>query len=303
MYFAIAYELWPRLTGRPLASPRLVRLQLWTWFGGMLIVTLPWHLVGVMGQPRRMAYYDLHRSGAGTAGDLGQRIGDRRLRSRLLRAAAGLGAARVASRAECGNSAAQIFSRGQSAAPIAAVLEQFRGLDAAGGRLDRCKLWLSAGAVSASSTTRAFPPIRVKRDDQPDRLTSPDSRFAVWIGATVALFVIAVLIGFVWLPSAQRGAEGLDLWNAICRAVGLPIGAHAASVPVAAQPASTVAWTAATRRLLAQGNAARGAALATTCNNCHGANGISTDAAFPNLAGQSVGCDLQAARGLQERQA
>jgi cytochrome c oxidase subunit 1 len=58
MYFAIAYELWPRLTGRPLAAPKLVRLQLWTWFAGMLIVTLPWHLVGIMGQPRRMAYYD-----------------------------------------------------------------------------------------------------------------------------------------------------------------------------------------------------------------------------------------------------
>jgi len=58
MYFAIAYELWPRLTGRPLALPKLVRLQLWTWFGGMLIATLPWHLVGVMGQPRRMAYYN-----------------------------------------------------------------------------------------------------------------------------------------------------------------------------------------------------------------------------------------------------
>lgn len=58
MYFAIAYELWPGLTGRGLASPKLVRLQLWTWFLGMLIVTLPWHLVGIMGQPRRMAYYD-----------------------------------------------------------------------------------------------------------------------------------------------------------------------------------------------------------------------------------------------------
>ena len=58
MYFAIAYELWPRLTGRPLAAPMLVRLQLWTWALGMLLVTLPWHLVGVMGQPRRMAYYD-----------------------------------------------------------------------------------------------------------------------------------------------------------------------------------------------------------------------------------------------------
>jgi cytochrome c oxidase subunit 1 len=58
MYFAIAYELWPRLTGRPLVSLKLVRLQLWTWFVGMLLTTLPWHLVGIMGQPRRMAYYD-----------------------------------------------------------------------------------------------------------------------------------------------------------------------------------------------------------------------------------------------------
>jgi len=58
LYFGIAYELWPRLTGRPLAAPKLVRLQLWTWFVGMLVTTLPWHVVGVMGQPRRMAYYD-----------------------------------------------------------------------------------------------------------------------------------------------------------------------------------------------------------------------------------------------------
>jgi cytochrome c oxidase subunit 1 len=58
LYFGIAYELWPPLTGRPLAAPRLVRLQLWTWFVGMLVTTLPWHVVGVMGQPRRMAYYD-----------------------------------------------------------------------------------------------------------------------------------------------------------------------------------------------------------------------------------------------------
>ena len=43
----------------PQPSDRLHRhVQLWTWFGGMLVVTLPWHLVGVMGQPRRMAYYD-----------------------------------------------------------------------------------------------------------------------------------------------------------------------------------------------------------------------------------------------------
>jgi len=58
MYFAIAYELWPHLTGHPLRSAKLACLQLWLWFIGMLVVTIPWHLVGLMGQPRRMAYYD-----------------------------------------------------------------------------------------------------------------------------------------------------------------------------------------------------------------------------------------------------
>ena len=63
MYFAIAYELWPHLTGHPLRSPALARAQLWLWFLGMLVVTLPWHAVGLMGQPRRMVYYDwLHPS-------------------------------------------------------------------------------------------------------------------------------------------------------------------------------------------------------------------------------------------------
>ena len=58
MYFAIAYELWPHLTGHPLRSARAACWQLWLWFVGMLVVTLPWHAVGLMGQPRRMAYYD-----------------------------------------------------------------------------------------------------------------------------------------------------------------------------------------------------------------------------------------------------
>jgi cytochrome c oxidase subunit 1 len=60
MYFAIAYELWPQLTGRPLFSVRLARWQLWSWFIGLMVTTIPWHLVGLMGQPRRMAFYDYH---------------------------------------------------------------------------------------------------------------------------------------------------------------------------------------------------------------------------------------------------
>jgi len=58
VYFAIAFELWPRLTGRPLATRRAARLQLWLWFWGILIMTVPWHIAGIMGQPRRYAIFD-----------------------------------------------------------------------------------------------------------------------------------------------------------------------------------------------------------------------------------------------------
>jgi len=115
-----------------------------------------------------------------------------------------------------------------------------------------------------------------------------DPRFAVWIGATVVLFVVTFAVGFVWLPSAQRGTDVLDLWGVICRAVGLSSTNARDAASVIGQPASTVAWTVATRRLMTQGDAARGAAFATRCNTCHGDQGVSMDAAFPNLVGQSV---------------
>ena len=58
MYFAIAYDIWPHLTGRALSSYGLMRTQLWTWFVGMIVLSFPWHWVGLLGMPRRMAYYD-----------------------------------------------------------------------------------------------------------------------------------------------------------------------------------------------------------------------------------------------------
>jgi cytochrome c oxidase subunit 1 len=58
MYFVIAYDLWPHLTGKALEQAGLMRLQLWLWFIGMIVVTFPWHYVGILGIPRRMAYFD-----------------------------------------------------------------------------------------------------------------------------------------------------------------------------------------------------------------------------------------------------
>lgn len=58
MYFAIAYQIWPRLTGRPAPSLLWQRRQLWLWFIGMMVTTLPWHWLGLNGQWRRVAHFD-----------------------------------------------------------------------------------------------------------------------------------------------------------------------------------------------------------------------------------------------------
>src|SRR6476646_3440565 len=58
MYFAIAYEIWPRLTGHDHPSLAPLRIQLWLWFIGMMVMTLPWHWLGLQGQWRRVANFN-----------------------------------------------------------------------------------------------------------------------------------------------------------------------------------------------------------------------------------------------------
>src|SRR5215212_612858 len=58
MYFAIAYAIWPVLTGRTPVSLRAQRVQLWLWFVGMMIMTVPWHYLGLQGQWRRVATFN-----------------------------------------------------------------------------------------------------------------------------------------------------------------------------------------------------------------------------------------------------
>lgn len=58
MYFAIAYEIWPSLTSREFRSLKLQRLQLWLWAIGMMVMTIPWHFLGLQGQWRRVAAFD-----------------------------------------------------------------------------------------------------------------------------------------------------------------------------------------------------------------------------------------------------
>jgi cytochrome c oxidase subunit 1 len=58
MYFAIAYDIWPHLTPAAAGTPSRQRLQLWLWATGMMVMTLPWHYLGLRGQWRRVASFD-----------------------------------------------------------------------------------------------------------------------------------------------------------------------------------------------------------------------------------------------------
>ena len=58
MYQAICYSIWPSMTGRQFPSVKPLLVQLWLWFIGMMIMTLPWHWLGLQGQWRRVAAFD-----------------------------------------------------------------------------------------------------------------------------------------------------------------------------------------------------------------------------------------------------
>lgn len=53
-FMGACYVVVPRLLGRQLELAPLARVQPWLWFGGMLLFSIPTHITGVMGMPRRV---------------------------------------------------------------------------------------------------------------------------------------------------------------------------------------------------------------------------------------------------------
>ena len=108
-----------------------------------------------------------------------------------------------------------------------------------------------------------------------------------------AVAIIAVTAVIAWgsslivLPVIQGGAEGLDAFGAICRALGL----RPPSTPGAAVSGpSTVAWDEKALGVVLRGDRVRGEKLAAdSCTSCHNPNGQSADPAkIPAIAGQSA---------------
>jgi cytochrome c553 len=116
------------------------------------------------------------------------------------------------------------------------------------------------------------------------------SRLNIWVvtsaGITAAIAIVAVVVGFAWLPLAQQGERYRGLWDAICSAAGVVRGTPSAAqiVPASYKVTGVEVVPQMLKRVSAE-SIGRGATLALRCSMCHGARGLS-QANIPNLAGQ-----------------
>jgi cytochrome c553 len=122
---------------------------------------------------------------------------------------------------------------------------------------------------------------------------STDWSWPTWASfIVISLAAIAASLGFVVLPVVQGQSAGLSAYVAICRALGLQAGSPAARQPSSetrAAPVSMVAWTPQVIERLHHPNVKNGNEIAANiCASCHGENGVSLNAQFPHMSGQSA---------------
>lgn len=102
----------------------------------------------------------------------------------------------------------------------------------------------------------------------------------------VVLTLLAILVGFVLLPSVHGDFSTQGLWASICRAAGVPATwSDGSSTGKRVPQATDVVLERSMARADSSEAVGRGATLALNCTMCHGAQGISGSDA-PNLSGQ-----------------
>ena len=119
-----------------------------------------------------------------------------------------------------------------------------------------------------------------------------DRPWRTWASVAVLVVLLSgVLLGVLIIPVVQGRGAGIDAFTAICRALGILPGSPAVPQIVdrtPPTPVSQVVWTPEVLQILAEAKPERGRAKAQeVCVACHGEQGVSAVAEYPNLAGQS----------------
>ena len=304
MYFVIAYDIWPHLTGRALDSFGLMRAQLWTWFVGMIVLTFPWHWVGILGMPRRMAFYDYTDPAiaAQAASVTMSVIGGAILVVSGVLFLVVLARGQTAPRTE---PAAYRFSVAvHPPRAVAGRAQRLRALARPDGGPDHRQLRLSdrasprdAGHGGSGDQCRSA----VMSGERIASLRNP--WFTASVGITAAIAIVAAIVGFAWLPLQQQGERFRGIWDAICSAAGLVRNAPSGAQIVRADyPTTRVEVVPQMLQGASAESIGRGATLALRCTMCHGARGLS-QANYAQSRRAIPGRDLQAARRFQNGRA
>jgi cytochrome c553 len=124
-------------------------------------------------------------------------------------------------------------------------------------------------------------------DQDISRLENPWPKLG-W-GMLAGVVVVSAVIGFGLLSRYQQNGPTLDLWNAICRGLGITADTGAATeiAPPLRTP-TQIAWTSSTLDRIAAGDPKHGALVAMNCVACHGQGGVSTSGLAPTLAGMDA---------------
>ncbi|OLL33332.1 cytochrome c4 [Burkholderia sp. SRS-W-2-2016] len=125
--------------------------------------------------------------------------------------------------------------------------------------------------------------------------------FAWSVGGTVAIAIVAILIGFVWLPSASTAFGDLGLWARICGAAGVPSSWYSGNA-TSHVPSDVVVLPPGNSSRAAADSIGRGATLANQhCSMCHGVLGT-VQVTAPALAGQYADVTYKELRDFQSGQ-
>lgn len=108
-----------------------------------------------------------------------------------------------------------------------------------------------------------------------------------WSVVSLAVLTVgSILIGFVVLPAVHKDFTAQGIWDAICRAAGVPADWQArGEYHQDKVPSTNVVLDRSMAKAGESDAVGRGATLALNCTMCHGAQGMSLSNA-PNLAGQ-----------------
>ena len=222
MYFMVAYELWPQLDalGAPArgVDPAAALALVHRHARALAAVAL--------GRPARPAAADgvlrLPPSGARAAGMDRDDVHLRRAGPGRLGAAVRRHPRPGAPQA---GRACRVHVRRCGASRVAAAVraERLRAVGGDDDRPDGRELRLpdraagaSEGSVGAGHSDRE--PVMA----EPGAMSWRNPWVRGSVGVLVALTVVAMLVGFLWLPSAQADFSAQGLWASICRAAGVP---------------------------------------------------------------------------------